>query len=163
MEIVRQHFQENKYNSLEEMNAELGVISRKFNSTGKDDFFGLSSTQMHKVLYSPLNLDNEIFKIKLASEEELDQVPIFIQALYFLRKTQEVGELKATQKGNLPKLFVIDLYEQFYSTDKYARKPNREEDLPQVTRLKCLLETSSLIKKRNNKFSLTKKALSLLE
>jgi hypothetical protein len=163
MEIVRQHFQENKYNSLEEINAELGVISRKFNSTGKDDFFGLSSTQMHKVLYSPLNLDNEIFKIDLESADELDQVPIFNQAVYFLRKIQEAGELKATQKGNLPKLFVIDLYEQFYSTDKYARKPNKEEDLSQVTRLKHILDISGLIKKRSNKFSLTKKGTAILE
>jgi hypothetical protein len=163
MEIVKQHFQENKYNSLEEMNSELGVISRKVNSLAKDDFLGLSSTQMHNLLYSPLSLDNEIFKIELASEEELDQVPILNQAVFFLRKIQEVGELKATQKGNLPKLFVIDLYEHFYSKDKYARKPNKEDDLPQVTRLKHLLDISGLIKKRNNKFSLTKKASSILE
>lgn len=163
MEIVKQHFKENQYNSLEEMNAELGQLSRKFNSLGQDDFLGLSSTQMHNLLYSPLTLDNEIFKIDLESEDELDQVPILNQAVYFLRKLQEVGELKATQKGNLPKLFVIEMYEQFYSKEKYARKPSKEDDLPQVTRLKHLLELSGLIKKRNNKFSLTIKALSILE
>jgi hypothetical protein len=163
MEIVKQHFKENQYGSLEKMNEELGVIARTFNSLEKDDFLGLSSAQMHKVLYSPLSLDNEIFRIELASVEELDQVPIFNQAMYFLRKIQEVGELKATQKGNLPKLFVIDLYEQFYSKDRYARKPNKEEDLLQITRLKHLLDISGLIEKRTNKFSLTKKASSILE
>lgn len=163
MDFVKQHFQENMYNSFEEVNAELGVISRKFNSLGKDDFLGLSSTQMHKLLYSLLILDNEIFKVDLASEEELTQVPILNEAIYFLLKLQEVGELKATQKGNLPKLFVTDMYEQFYSKDKYARKPNKEEDLFQLTRLKHLLDISGLIKKRNNKFSLTKKGSSILE
>ena len=39
----------------------------------------------------------------------------------------------------------------------YARKPNREDDLPQATRLKYILDISGLIKKRSNKLSLTKK------
>lgn len=163
MGLIKQYLQENRYTSLTEMNAEVGVIAKKFNSIGKDDFLGLSPSQMYKVLYSPLSLDNEIFKFELASEEELDQVPIFNQAIYLLRKIKSMGELKATQKGNLPKLLVIDLYEQFYSDDKYARKPNKEDDLPQVTRLKHLLDISGLIKKRGNKFSLTKKALSIIQ
>jgi hypothetical protein len=163
MEKVKKHFAENKFNSLEEMNEELGTISKNFNSQGQDDFLGLSPTQMHKVLNSPLSLDNEIFKIELESEKELDQVPIFNQALYFLRKIQEAGDLKATQKGNLPKLFVVDLYEKFFFKDKYTIRPNREDDLPQMTRLKLLLEISGLIKKRNNKFSLTKKGAIIFE
>lgn len=163
MELINQHFSQTKSNSLDEINKELEIIAKKFNSAGQDDFLFLSPIQMRNILNSPLSLDNEIFKMELRSEEELDQVPIFNQALYFLCKIREAGDLKATQKGSLPKLFVIDFYEKFCSKDKYAMKPNKEDDLPQVTRLKHLLEISGLIKKRNGKFSLTKKGSLILD
>ena len=79
------------------------------------------------------------------------------QSIYFLKKLDEVGTIKATQKGNLSKNFVIELYHQFFSKERYARLPNREDDLPAITKLRHILDMSGLIKKRSNKFSLTKK------
>lgn len=153
----------NSFDSLEDANKKLSSFFQGYNNQLLQSFLSLAPTQMSKVLNSPFTLDNDVFKLELTSESELNHVPIFNHALYFLKKLQEVGEFKATQKGNLPKAFVIELYEEFFTNEKYARRPNKEDDLPQATRLKHLLDIAGLIKKRNNKFSLTKKGSSILE
>ena len=55
------------------------------------------------------------------------------------------------------------MYTEFFSNSRFSFKPNKEDDLPQVTRLKHLLDMAGLIKKRSNKFlSLTKKGRKIL-
>ena len=160
---VKNEFANKSFNSLEEANRELAKSYQDYNKQPVQTFLGLSPNQMSEVLNPPFLLDNEVFKIEITSKNELSHVPILNHALYVLRKLKEVGELKATQKGNFPRAFVVELYEQFFSKEKYARKPKSEDDLPHVTRLKHLLDMAGLIKKRNRKFSLTKKGALILE
>lgn len=163
LEMIKNEFEMGEYNSLDEMNEKLRHLTWNHNEIPKSPFLGLSPYLMHEVLNSPFSLDNSLFKFRSVSDKELLKVPLVKQALYLLNKLKDVGEFKATQKGNLPKALVIELYEEFFTKDRYARKPNREDDLPQVTLLKHLLDLAGLIKKRKGKFSLTKKGLSILD
>ena len=163
LEMIKNEFEMGEYNSLDEMNEKLSHFTRNHNEIPKSPFLGLSPSQMHEVLNSPFCLDNSLFKFEPSSDKELLEVPLVKQSLYLLNKLKDVGELKATQKGNLPKAFVIELYEEFFTKERYSRKPNKEDDLPQVTLLKHLLDLAGLIKKRKGKISLTKKGLSILD
>ncbi len=129
----------------------------------KSPFLGLAPDHIHKIIYSPFGLNNGIFGFFFKNTVKLKKVPFVEQALYIMTKLKEAGQLKATQKGNLSKAFVIELYHQFYSNERYARLPNKEDDMPEVTGLKHILDTAGLIKKRANKFSLTKKGEKIID
>ena len=120
---------------------------------------------MQCILYNPFNLTNEIFIFEYGShfEQNIKEVPFLEQALYFLNRLYESGEMKATQKGNLPKFFIMELYQKFFSKKKNFITPHKEDDLPEAKRLKYILNMAGLIKKRKNKFYLTQKGESLIK
>lgn len=161
--MAKDHFEGGEFSSIEEMNAELGAITTNQNSMGLGPFLGLSPNDMHEVMYSPFSLNNNIFRYEVKSIEERNKIPFLAQAIYFLNSLKKDGFIKATQKGNLTKAFVVEMYKEFFSNEKYARLPNKEDDLPQLTRLKHILDMTGLIKKRSGKFSLTKKGEKLVE
>jgi hypothetical protein len=163
LDMVKSEFEMGEYNSLDEMNEKLNQFSQNYNELPQSPFLGLSPQQMSSVLYSPFSLYNALFNFESTCEHDFMKIPILNQAIYFLNKLKDVVELKVTQNGNLPRAFVIELYENFFSEDRYARKPNREDDLPQATRLKHLLDLAGLIKKRHGEISLTKKGLSIID
>jgi len=161
--IVKDHFEGSEFSSIEEMNEELQKISTNQNSMSASPFFGLSPNDMHGIIYSPFSLENHIFTFECSDLNKIIGVPFIAQAIYFMRKIKKDGFIKATQKGNLSKAFVIEIYHEYFSKEKYSRLPNKEDDLPQLTRLKHILDMSGLIKKRSGKFSLTKKGEKIIE
>ncbi len=162
MEEIKEIVSQQGVESLDQLQEILDNFLIEKNNTGIDCFLGLSPTQMSSALYLPFSLSNHIFNFKVADESQLEDIPIIKQAHFILGKLSEIGEMKGTQLGNFPKSFVLDFYNLFLSRERYARIPNREEDIFQLTRLKHLLELSGMIKKRNNKFSLTKKGEKIL-
>lgn len=162
LEIVKERVSGNEFLTIDDLNQELSQVTYNQNNLPKAPFLGLSPGQMHNVLYRPFEFENNIFIINLSSDQ-LTEVPLIKQASYFLKKLRETNDLKATQKGNLPKAFVVEMYNEFFREERYARLPNKEDDLLQLTRLKHLLDISGLIKKRRNKFSLTKKGETIVD
>ena len=162
LEMVKERVSGNEFLTLDDLNQELSQVTYNQNNMPKAPFLGLSPAQMHDILYRPFEFENNVFSLNFKSKQ-LSEVPLIKQAYYFLNKLKEVYELKATQKGNLPKAFVVEMYNEFFSNERYARLPNKEDDLPQLTRLKHLLDMSGLIKKRKNKFSLTKKGETIID
>ncbi|MCY4643520.1 MAG: SEC-C domain-containing protein [Bacteriovoracales bacterium] len=162
LELAKEALSHKESHSFEEMEQELAKFYENQNSLPRAPFLGLSSKDMHNVLYKPFSLKNDLFEFKNLNENDLQYIPIMKQAFYFLKRLGEVGELKATKKGNLPKSFVIELYRQFFSQERYARQPNKEDDLPSATRLKHLLDITGMMKKRLNKYSLTQKGKKIL-
>ena len=162
-EMVKRHFENGNYQSLDEMNFELDILSRNFNAQSVAPFLGLSPNQMSSIMYSPFVCDNDIFKVEIKNEDILHNSSMLQQALFFLNKLKSEDGIKATQKGNLSKKFVVEFFEQFFKKEKFVMRPNRESDLPEVTQLRFLLDESGYIKKRSNKFLLTKKGIALLE
>lgn len=163
--MVKEHFGKHQFNSLEDANRELAKLSEQHNNAAQDDFLGLSSSQMFNIHRRPFSLENEIFTFKIKSENlnDLDQSPVFKHVMFLLAQLKLTGEVKATQKGNLPKKLVLEMYEEFFSKERYARTPSKEDDLLPVGRARHLLEYSGLMKKRNNKFSLTQKGFELVD
>jgi len=163
LSLAKDHFEGGEFSSIEEMNTELGAITDNQNSMGLGPFLGLSPNDMQGVLYSPFSLENHIFKFECKDIDKIKSIPFIAQAIYFMSKIKTDGFIKATQKGNLSKAFVLEIYREYFSKEKYARLPNKEDDLPQLTRLKHILDMSGLIKMRSGKFSLTKKGEKIIE
>ena len=162
---AKAHIENKEFSSLKELNQELNQFSHNHNKKPMDDFLGLSPAQMQYILYNPFSLTNEIFTFEYGShfEQNIKEVSFLEQALYFLNKLYESGEMKATQKGNLPKSFVMELYQKFFSKEEYIITPHKEDDLPEAKRLRYILNMAGLIKKRKNKFYLTQKGESLIK
>lgn len=125
-------------------------------------FLGLSPNQIREAIYNAYESNNDIFQMDY-NKPCFSEVPILKQARFFLKKLEDIREMKATQKGNLPRSFVLEVYNEFFKDNRFSFKPHREDDLRQLVRLKHLLLMSGLIKKRNNKFSLTKKGAVLIK
>jgi hypothetical protein len=161
---IQEEISSNKFNSLEEINAHLKKFYTNLNQQPVDKFLGLSPNQMNKIIYYPMELGQGLMDFPCLRSEEINHVPLIRQSLYFLNKLKSIGEVKATQKGNLPKILVRELYEEFYRQEDYFdRTPNTEEDVPEAMLLRSLLEMSGMIKKRSHKFSLTKKGEGYLQ
>lgn len=143
--------------SIDDVNRDLAQFYQQKNRRPLTPFLGLSSNQMFGILHTPFSLKNEIFHFEYPGDLTLKEVPFVQQALFFLQKLKELGEIRATQKGNLPQFLVVELYHAFFSQDRYAHLPHKEDDLREAARLKHVLNLAGLIKKRANKFSLTQK------
>ena len=162
---VKAHIENKEFSSLKELNQELNQFFHNHNKKPRDDFLGLSSNQMQYILYNPFSLTSKIFIFEYENhfEQNIKKVPFLEQALYFLNRLYESGEIKATLKGNLSKAFLMEFHQKFFSKNEYAITPHREDYLPEARRLKYILKMAGLIKKRQNKFYLTKKGTSLIK
>jgi hypothetical protein len=163
LELVKAEFANKDVGSIDEANQLLSVMMNNFNTLPKSPFLGLSPAQIHNILYSPFNLHNDVFIFECQDIHKIKEVPLFKHSLYLLNKMKEEGEIKATQIGNIPRALVREMYHEFFSNERYARMPNTEDDILAVSRVRHILDIAGLIKKRSNKFSLTKKGENLLQ
>lgn len=163
IELIKEELEKKNIGSVSELNHEVNKIVNRMNNTPDPLFLGLSPTQMRGILYSPFEPQNEIFTFICRDSSALAAVPLLTQAFYLMDKLNVDAGIKATQKGNLPRTLVRDFYYKFYSEDKYAYLPHGEDDLFELLRLRIILEFSGLIRKRSNKFGLTKKGKKIFE
>jgi hypothetical protein len=163
LELVKAKFADTEVGSLDEMNQKLSRMMNSFNSVAKSPFLGLSPAQMHNILYTPFSFQNEVFSFECGDINKLKEVPLLKHSLYLLNRLKDEGEIKATQTGNLPRAFVREMYHEFFSNDRYARLPSTEDDILSIVRVRHVLDLAGLIKKKSNKFSLTKKGEGLLQ
>ena len=134
------------------------VINQRNNSPVKD-FSGYTPNEMTTILYDPFH-ENSPIQICKVEQEIYNQVPLLLQIKYLLKIIEEQGELKLTEYGNLPKKVVFEIYEQGFIKD-YAietgiSKLHKEGSVPAIHLTKILVELSRMVKKRNNRLSLTK-------
>ena len=149
------------FKSIEEANDFLKKYQEKRNNTGVKAFCGLSPSQMQIVLYQPLSIGRFI-RIDTANPFIFEQTQLITQAYFLLNKIHASNELKLTEKGNLPRALVKEFWFLFNINERYSFEPNREEDCPELTRLKCLLDYAGLIQKRSKKLRLSKKGFKIL-
>jgi len=118
------------FNSLEELQAEANNFMQQRNQQPHDDFQGLSSEQVHRMLHFPFDTPEFYnFPEKLRTEPE---APILTLIQWIANATDEKG-LKATAKGNLPqklcKEAFVDYRKYLPENDFHHRmKINREDD-----------------------------------
>lgn len=153
------------FNSLDEVNEFLRGYQKEISGIAFNDFLGLSPNQMHKILYTPFKDNSDIlyFDINL-TKQDVENIPVMVQTVYFLEKIKEQEPLKATKNGNMPRKFVQDLFFSVYN--KYEElnfKPNKEADYPLIQAHKHILKMAGIIKKYKNTYCLTKKGRGIIE
>ncbi|MCP4129595.1 MAG: SEC-C domain-containing protein [bacterium] len=137
----------------------------KKNQAGLKNFLGLSPQQMRTILYKSFEECGDIVLLDINIKEiEAPGIPQLEKAWFFLNRLREQEPLKATQKGNLPRKFVLDLFENLIDKEKKFRyTPRKEEDSYDINSLRHILSMAGLIKLQKNKFTLTRKAKTIIE
>lgn len=141
------------------------IITFMMNNQAVDDFEGYSPSEMDYILYDPFGKESPIQFCENIPDEILDQIPMLRIMEYIMKKVEEAGELKLTLTGALPRSIVMDLYGRFYKDDlieKYGYKLYKETDSYSIHIAHVVLGISKLVKKINNRLSLTKKGKTLM-
>lgn len=142
----------------------LEAINKK-NNEPIADFEGYSPTEMQFILYNTFDSKSPV-QILNANYNTFQNVPIFNQVKFLFNIINEQTELKLTNKGFLPTKIVAELYGKGYLKDYFIEKGisklYKESDVPTINLAKILVELSTLVKKRNNKLTLTKKGVKLI-
>jgi hypothetical protein len=120
---------------------------------------------MQHILYDTFG-DKSPIRLQKLKVGDYQSIPILNQVKYLARLISSTGELKLTRLGFLPTKVVSELYGQGYMKE-YPIESNisklyKETDSNSVHVARILLEISGLIKKRNNKLSLTQKGEKML-
>ena len=144
--------------SNDEFNKIMGDIVNNYNRVRIDEFEGLSPELMYELLYTEYGKNN----IELNPEKHFpDDIPIIKLINYFLNRIKESKELKLTNAGNIPPTIVKDIYDEKilkdYTIELGLTKLRKETDVYFIMFIKFICEISGLIKRKNNKLSLTKK------
>jgi len=150
---------------MEELQKQIDRIMNEINNEGLPEFEGYSPTEMQYILHHAFQNKSPIQLQELA-ESDYKKIPIFNQVKYLLELVEKHGTIKLTQKGFLPTKIVGEIYNQGFIKNKYVEfrplKYHKEADILAVSLAKALLNLSGLIKKRNNKLTLTKKGNSII-
>lgn len=157
-----------KHRKLEINNLEKYVkeIVDKKNSAPVKDFENYSPNEMQLILYDFFSARSIVQFNKLESSKYLE-IPLLNQILFLSKIIIENKELKLTATGKLPTKIVSKIYQQGYLKD-YAiengiSKLYGENSVATIELTRIILELSSLVKKKNNKLSITKKGEKILE
>ncbi len=146
--------------NLEELQKHINRIVHKQNNTGLPHFEGYSPNEMRSILYDTFGDNSPIQLVKL-QEADYRKIPILNQIKYLLQIIEDKGELKLTARGFLPTKIVADIYNQNFIRDKMIdsgiSKLYKETDSMSISLTRILPMLSGIVKKRNNKLSLTKK------
>ena len=147
------------FNSIEEVQALADSFMQQRNQQPLDDFQGLSSEHVHRMLHFPFDTPAFFsFPETLSSEPE---APILHLIQAISAAIDEKG-LKATAKGNLPlklcKQAKVD-YLQYLPAGDYLHRMNisSEEDFENLHTARILMELSGLLRKTKGRFFLTRK------
>jgi len=145
--------------SIEQINVLMAKYLEKRNASAVDDFDGLSPHQMHLLLLYPLAEDSPLKWVAPHYESDLAAIPLLALSDMLLAEIQKAGELRLTAKGNLPVAVCTLLVKKNLIYWKYMKyvKILSEDNIPYIWPIKEYLTTEGLIKKRNNKLSVTKK------
>jgi hypothetical protein len=134
------------------------AINKK-NNEPITDFDGYSPNEMQYILNDVFNSKSPIEILK-AKRSIYQNIPIFNQVKFLLDLINKKKELKLTNKGFLPTKIVAELYGKGFMKDYFIEngisKLYKESDVPTINLTKILVELSTLVKKRNNKLTLTK-------
>jgi hypothetical protein len=141
----------------------LKEIIGRYNFKGQADFEEPTPAEIYDLLYTPFG---EKSPVKIQRLQNYSGIPILVQIKFLLNYIVLNGDMKLTAIGNFPVSFVREIYRLGYLKDYYIEhglvKLKKESDSLSLSLTRQLAEVSGLVKKRKNKFSITKKAEKLL-
>ena len=150
---------------LNELNQAFNEIMREQNNRPQPEFEGYSPAEMHAILWDPFGPDCPM-KLNKLSDADYSKIPLLNQIHHLATKIDAAGEMKLTQRGYLSPGVITELYSQGFLKDEMIEsgftKLNKESDSIIMTLTANLITLTGIVKKRNNKFSLTKQGKSLL-
>ena len=137
------------------------------NHTPQDDFCGLTPSEMDHLLYRTFSFDSPLQFQSNIDNSVLDRIPFFQIAEAFMKIIERENFIKLTALGNLPRKFVIELYEYKYFLDRDIEagfiKINKEDDCRVVSTARLTTIVAKLVKKSKGKLSLTKDGVEFLK
>ncbi len=165
MEEIGEQLGDRKFGSLEEANEFMARFMERKASVSQIDFLGLSSQQIHRMLYHSLETLEDMVRFNHAlGPEAFQEIPVVKNTLSFLTRLKQAEPLKATAKGNLPLAFARELYGAFhYPSDRFHPRIRSEEEAVAVNSLRHVLKMCGWLKKANNHYSLTAKGTKLIK
>jgi hypothetical protein len=157
-EEIRTALNGQKFISIDEAQTFLDDLAGKKNRGPIPEFLGLSSEQMYRMLYRPFTETSDILTLdrNLLKEDLLD-IPVVRETVYILNRLSELQPLKTTVKGNLPQAFAREMHDKFPEHPRFHYPIRSEEEDSKLSALRQILDMAGWIKKRNQKFFLTKK------
>lgn len=145
--------------SIDEFNKIAAEVTSRQNRKANTNFEGLSPDQMHLLLNHPFS-DRCCVRFKKVPETDpLLESPIMIACKTILLNIDSGRGLKLTQKGNLPRKIVSQIYDLPLSpgedyNHKPATVPNELDYFP-AAMAHALLKLSKVVKTRNNSLHFT--------
>jgi hypothetical protein len=138
------------------------AIRHLINNRPEEEFAGLLSNEMHRLIYETFEADSPLKINRAISNETIDRLPFFRLTEEFLKILQRDGSVKLTPLGALTKRTLTELYshrlilEEVIETGIY--KLTKEVDSNALSALHHNTVLAGLIRKANGKLLLTKKA-----
>ncbi|MDR1802059.1 MAG: hypothetical protein LBQ94_00495 [Treponema sp.] len=157
---IEKILQENPNAPIDNLNKKVQIAIDEYNNTAKNDFQGLSPQQMYDLLRNDWG-DSSIS----INPQKLDgsDIPFIQQIRYFIKLVNDAKEIKLTKAGYLPPTIVKDIYKQRFIPDMMIElgttKLIKETDVDNIVVMKIICIMSGLIKKRQDKISLTHNAM----
>jgi hypothetical protein len=152
------------FRSMGEAQSFLDALLTKRNAEPIPEFLGLSPEQMYRMLHRPFSETSDILALNRSlSKEDLLDTPVVKEAVYFLKRLNELQPLRATAKGNLLQAFAREMHDKFPEHPHFHYPIRSEEEDSKLSALRHILDMSSWIKKRDQKFSLTQKGQIVVE
>lgn len=162
---IRQAMEGKEFASQEELQAFVRNINQQRNTRAIDDFEGLSSEQMHRLINFPFESPAVVeFPSMLGSPPS---API---ATLFELLVDAIGEngLKPTATGNLPLKVVREAALAYWGEEKYREYTSyasirSEDDFYELHVTRLVADLSGLVRKYKGKFILSSKCRKLLK
>ena len=169
LQEVHEHFRENPSTTMDEANVWLEGYMRERNERPRDEFLGLSSEQVSRLIHqAPEGAHPLIVYHTGLSLEDVGHAPIFRNARTLLSALRDEAGTRTTAAGNLNRKFVRQMAESFEyvhplwkDTIRRQRTLN-EEDIGPLSHLRYVLGFAGLIRKAKGRFQITKSGKSLL-
>ena len=159
-EELRDVLSAQNFDSIEDVQAAANALMAKQNQKARDDFLGLSSEQVYRMLYFAYDTP-EFFQFaeQLSIEPE---APILMLIEGIVSAIDEKGLQATKARGSLPQKLCRDLwsdYSKLYANDIFYsfRKVNKEDDFFELHVVRIVLELAGFLRKTKGRFYLTKK------
>lgn len=145
---------------------DLDSFKYQYNSRPIDDFLGLSSTEMHHILYNPLSENSPVRLRRHLPDEVLDAIPALriFESLVELILAEPRG-IKLTKAEFLPRRVVHEIYAKGYFLESDIEvgilKLDREEKWPTLYAIRMSMIVGELLEVENGRLCVTSNYLEL--
>ena len=159
-ELAAEMEAQGEFADLEEVQAFVDQWQHDRNSSGLDDFQGLSPDQMHHLLNAPFDSPH-ILRIQSDLEGDIDAPVLSL----FIQLAEAAGDqgIKPTATGNLPRNLCREIAIAHWGEARYAKETrfggiNSEPDFGDLHKTRLVAELAGLMRKYKGRFILTRAA-----